>query len=471
MSIFKAGQIWLFEDFEKRRKQYDENKLLFKGDHYEVFAERQFSLEHLGDIKTDEDIKDIKAMTYVVTNYCGLLSKLAADMLFGENPTFITIGDISKADESIGELVINNNFYTLLYESALGNSHRGDSAIKVRWAKVPGLEERKALIEPQNPRYMFPIVDPGNKRYVKQWVLCWIVKSPEYEEKLLRVEVHERGMIYNYLYKIRNHIVQSEVSFSKYFPGLEIEEVQETGIDDFLVYHIPNMRDDEDFWGYSDYIDIKSLQDACNNRFSQIDSILDKHADPKMKGPAGALDADGKIDVNADYFPYSKESVEPGYITWEAKLESAFKEIDYILKMMFLVTETSPAAFGLENGGVSESGRALKYRLMRTLSKTARKKRYYDPAIKWALLTAQKVENEWGKGNYEPAEIEVEWRDGLPDDSLENAEEINLLESAGAISIEEKVRRANPDWSDEKIEEEVNKIRADRTQRDRNFTI
>jgi predicted transcriptional regulator len=46
----------------------------------------------------------------------------------------------------------------------------------------------------------------------------------------------------------------------------------------------------------------------------------------------------------------------------------------------------------------------------------------------------------------------------MPRDRMEDAEELERLIRAGVISLEEAVRRLNPDWDEEKISEEVAKI-------------
>ena len=62
---------------------------------------------------------------------------------------------------------------------------------------------------------------------------------------------------------------------------------------------------------------------------------------------------------------------------------------------LFLFSETSPSAYGLDKGGVAESGRALKFRLLRTIAKKHRKQLYYDDGLKELLTTAQ----EFAKAN------------------------------------------------------------------------
>lgn len=455
MSYLSKGDTWPpTDDDRKRLEKYKENKKLFRGRHDEIFKDVQRRLENA----------DQKAMTYLVANYCGLLSKLSADMLFGEQPKFKVNNE--DTDERLQEMITENKFYTGLYESALGNSYRGDSCYKVRYARKNKFsDERSIIIEPQNPNYFFVEQADDNIRQINRQIIGWDFMKDTTgdgieDTRYLKLEVHEPGSIYNFLYKISGYTVQEEVDLSILYP--ELDEMQETKVDDFIIAHIPNWRDDESFWGYSDYLDMKSLQDEANNRISQISRVLDKHADPKMKGPAEALDREGKIDVSGSrYFPYEKDGAEPGYITWEAKLEMAFKQIDYILKMMFLVTETSPDAFGLSEGSVADSGRALKYRLMRLLSKVARKKRYYDDAIKDILYKAQLMDIYHNNKKYDAERLSASWRDGIPDDPKEKAEETEILDRAKGISTEEKVRKNNPDKTEKWIQKEIARIESE----------
>ncbi|MET7574575.1 hypothetical protein ABZT04_39790 [Streptomyces sp. NPDC005492] len=55
--------------------------------------------------------------------------------------------------------------------------------------------------------------------------------------------------------------------------------------------------------------------------------------------------------------------------------------------------------------------------------------------------------------------LSVEFPDVVPPDPGETAQQLNLLNSAGAISTYEKVRRLKPDWRGEKVLEEVARIK------------
>lgn len=452
MSYLKVGDYFpKSEEDENRIKKYKENKLLFEGSHDEVFKNIQSKLE------TPDEV----AMTYLVANYCGLISKLSADMLFGENPV-IRIADNDPADDRLQELINKNKLLTNFYESGLGNSYRGDSCMRVRFGKKTKYStESEILIEHQNPQYYFVEQALDNIRQIDRQIIGWefyVEEEIGFKQKYLKMEIHEPGKIYNYLYKMSGNRVTAELDIGEMFEDLQEEE--DLLVDDFVIVHIPNWRTDDRLWGYSDYLDIRSLQDEANNRISQISRVLDKHADPKMRGPAEAMDDNNNVDVTGGkYFPYRVGEPIPEYLTWEAKLDASFKEIDLMLKMMFLVSETSPEAFGLSESGVQESGRALKYRLMRLLSKIKRKERYYDEGIKHLLYIAQLMDVAYIDGsNYEPERPGIEWRDGLPDDEVEKADITDKLNRARAISMEEKIRYNHPDWDDDKIQKEITRL-------------
>jgi hypothetical protein len=128
-------------------------------------------------------------------------------------------------------------------------------------------------------------------------------------------------------------------------------------------------------------------------------------------------------------------------MTWEGQLAAAYQQVDRLLDLMFITSETAPSAFGLDKFGIAESGRALRLRLLRTLAKINRKRLYYDAALKAALLTAQMLDVSLGSGKYEPAEPTIQWADGLPEDMVEMVEIESQRLAAGNTSMESSVRR------------------------------
>lgn len=124
--------------------------------------------------------------------------------------------------------------------------------------------------------------------------------------------------------------------------------------------------------------------------------------------------------------------------------------------------EISPTLTGLDKAGYPESGRALKYRLIRTLAKIGRKRIFYEEGIKKILNLAMQLENVLGINSYEIPKINIVWSDGLPDDySVKIVDEANRIAS-GTTSIKSAIKRID-NCSDEVAEAEYQKIMEEKT--------
>ncbi len=95
-----------------------------------------------------------------------------------------------------------------------------------------------------------------------------------------------------------------------------------------------------------------------------------------------------------------------------------------LLEQLFIAAQSSPTLFGLTKYGVAESGRALKYKLLRTLSLKHRKQMYWDNGLKALIESAIEFarNNQLTSDGLKPAETEVPtiyWQDGIIMDELE----------------------------------------------------
>ena len=169
----------------------------------------------------------------------------------------------------------------------------------------------------------------------------------------------------------------------------EIIEVP-TNIDRHLIIHIPNFRINTSPYGISDYHDVESIFEAINNRYTRIRATLDKHSDPILMLPEGILDDEGKVHkAGIGVIEVMKGDAPAQYLIWDAKMESAFQEIDKLVDSLYMVKDISPVIFGKETGTGSDSGIALKRKLMRTLAQKHRKELYYVKGIQEIIYTAQ----------------------------------------------------------------------------------
>ncbi len=435
-----------------RLEKYVHYDQLYEGEHFDAFA-----------IKTNgEFAKQYKKLRYIVANFGGLLSKVMADMLFGES---IAI-DLEEDDNQtfVDGLMHQNDFINQLYESALINSRRGDDVFKIRIGKRNPLDQYavpEIIIEQVGANIYFPAFDSKAARNVATQDIIATTFNQN-GKTYLHKETHQPGVIYHEIFQ---YDPQSKTLISTEDPlQFGYNPIEETRIKRSLVFHIPNYRDGK-YWGPSDYKDLESLFFALNNRLTKTDNILDKHSDPILAVPPGVIDEEGKVKKEAlGMFEVDNENPgfnKPEYIVWNANLESAFKEIDTIMDALFMFSETSPGLFGLDKGGMAESGRALKFKLLSTIRKRNRKISYYDMAIKQMLTVAQDLAIAWdiSVDGVKPKASEVptiKWGDGIINDQTEMVEVATQRIDNGTMSRKDAIiylDDVTPDKAEAKVKE------------------
>jgi hypothetical protein len=444
---------------DARITEYSIYEQLFQGDHFQAFS-----------IKSKDFKNDYARLRYVVCNFAGLVSKVIADMLFGEP---ITIKDKDNQDW-VDTLVFENNLHTLFYEHSVANSFFGDNLFKIR------VQDNKILIEDTPPMLYIPELAPGNTRAKPKAInLAWVHSIGD--TKYLVVERHEPPFVKTEAGQIldaKTGKVQSiDLKAFNELAGTSYEKEVDTKIKRFLIKHIPNPKPRGHF-GLSDYVDLKPLLFSLNNRMTKTDNILDKHSDPILAVPPGVLDEDGKVKKEAfNMFEVTEEGQKPEYIVWNANLDNAMKQIDKMVEFLFMFSETSPDALGLGKEGQAESGRALKMRLLRTIAKRNRKKLYYDASIKDLIFTAEllakannyKISDDINVSLKNPIPPEIIWQDGVANDEVERTDimvkkvESGLISEKRAIIELEGVKEDEADEIIKEISEEKKQKAADFT--------
>lgn len=278
------------------------------------------------------------------------------------------------------------------------------------------------------------------------------------------IEEHTTGLVTRALYKGTVTKLGQPITLDSYdaeqnTPGwFGLEEEYETGL------NVPTLvRWDNTPGGHSDIAGIEVLLDRLDEAESLLvdkgrKSVPVTFADQSLIDKAGGARFAGIVfgRGGGNLLPEAgggrmAETVQPGlqsaeHIAW----------IAHIRETALMMAGYSLASWGLDQGGSSDSGKALKLRQARTLLNRAGKVRLAKEAITNALAIAVA----WREGASEVAlyRPEVTLGDGLPVDTVEEAQEIQTLDSAKAISTEQKVRRLHPEWEDAVVAEEVGRI-------------
>lgn len=423
---------------ERRLGDYHYYMRLLMGEHFEAFNIR---------INDERYTREYSKLRYIMVNFAGLVSKIVADMLFSEPPKFKAPSGDKKDQEWLDALVSENKLNTQNYESAVNNSALGDALYKVRVGeRLKGDGKPTVIIEDTTPMIYFPEIDGFNVRAEPSVrTLAWTFYKGK--DKYLRKEIHTTGQIENQVWSMENNkvLVQQNISI---LGDPELKEFEDTLVDRPLVVHVPNWRTSTRYFGISDYRDLDKLFYAINNRFTKLDNILDKHGDPILAVPPGVLDEkgnvkkkDGRIIEVGD-----GEDGKPEYIVWDASLESAFKEIDKLVDVFFMVSEIAPDALGMGKGQ-ADTGRALKLKLLRTIAKVARKKLYYHDGLREVIYIAGMVAKEHNleidglTAPDKPFKPDIEWQDGIPIDTSEQADTEAVRLGAGNTSVKDSIMR------------------------------
>lgn len=442
ITFLREGEEWPHD--RERIRKYEDYRKLFIGSHEQIDGwKAAFNIIQRED----------KHLIHVLHDLPKAIPKLFADLLVGETPN---ITAENEEDQSwLDDFIERNKLYRLIHKGVHSQSYRGDAVLKL------SLVDGKAKLSLVPASYWFPIVDESDVTEFKGHVFAWVIRRGDVE--YLRAEIHLPGYVYQRAFNLVGGRIGSRVDVKSL--GIDLEEDMPTGIEEMLVAVVPNRELDDSTFGLSDYEGIDSLFQQLDMRLSQIAKILDKHSAPGMYGPA-IMNTDpetGEVQPHRTdaYIEIPDGGVTPGYLTWDANLDANWTYLEKILDAIFIATGTNRASFGLLDGTNALSGSALKKILMRTLQEVNNKRIKWDEALKYIIPLAGKLERANNVAAPEDLVLQIEWRDGLPNDPKEDAE-IEAIRTGGKAtsSVWSAIRRLDG-GTPKSIEEEIKQIEAE----------
>ncbi|MBA4542899.1 phage portal protein [Thermoactinomyces daqus] len=451
--LFDVGKQFPDDASLRRLSRYIRGKYYFEGRQAEL-------VERATSILKDTPHADKLAKLYIACNLVQALTTKPADLMFGEPPTYLSgESDGSPEQERLEYLIEENDLNKVGYDLVVGSGIRGDGWLKVYYGYREDYSELLAtglikdlseigiqpevIIEPIPANLVFPEVSEKDRKKYKAVNICYVsyVDEVKKETPYLNVERHIPGFIFYEKYRLEEKDV-----FDQFGANIQLyrivervstgrsSDVQETGLNHIPIIHAPYLSVDDDWQGRNNIEPIESLITAIEDRLVQIDYVLWKHADPTLYGPP--INHDDDIRMGGRYMKINPGDVVPGVIQFDSRLDSAFRELDRLIGMVFAISETPQWIFGstiteIDNGGTGTShtdGAAIKARFMPILSKVKRIRVNIDKAIRDALWTAMQMERyvrekfETDIPEYEPVYPKIVWKDGLPQNELEEAQ-------------------------------------------------
>lgn len=441
LNFLNEGQIWIPKCEKERINKYIEHKALFKGKHDEVYKEQFKRIERV--INNFGEVVSYP----VIVNYQKLITLKLIDLLFGEEPEITTSDESTK--ETIDLIKEKSDLMNICYMVGIDVSRYGDGLFYV-YADAEG-----GKIGFTQPEFWYPIVNPINTQEITNHVIAYTQEIDEDNKKLI-AHIHYKGYIEQCEYELHcgiNDIIGRKLS----------SNIVATGLDDFAIVQVSNVKSTDCIFGHDDYTDIDSIVSEILVRIGQISRILDKHASPSVQGPSSAIEKDpvsGEWTLKmGNYFPRnSSDDPQVSYVTWDGALDAAFKELEDLKDTLYTVSETGATLLGqTDKAGAASSGTALRLKMASPLAKVRRLKMRFDASIKKALYLCSEL---GGKGivNLKDTAINIHWQDGIQDDPLEEAQLVASLTQNKAVMSQLTAIKIVQDLDDEGAEEELERI-------------
>lgn len=428
-----------------RITRYKQNARLFDGDHFADPAFRSRSPLDVADKSVNLYLECAKRISRVVDNfndiisfpvllnYQRLITLKTADLVCGEYPSIS--GVTYKENAAIKDVRDVTDFDSKLYATVIDISRYGDAI----WRMYKN-EDGRMDFTCWDPCEWYPVVAQDGTNRVKYHCLCWLVNinedqlNPQYE---LHVQIHGTGKDLAGKYEFRRYAMSTD--------GGQIARLVETkmvptGLDRCAVFNLRSFVTSDGVYGYDDYMPLDSLLSEIMVRVGQISCILDKHADPSITGPVSMLEMDpqtGEYHLKTGrFYGVATGDEQPRYMTWDGQLSSAFSQLEFLIKQLYILSEMGAALLGYDDGGTAISGTAFRYRMANPLARVRRIANSLSVPVRKlfsSLSVTAEVDEQDGDSQQEELQlpipyrrISVFWSDGLPDDPRENAEVAKL---------------------------------------------
>lgn len=371
----------------------------------------------------------------VLLNYQRFMSLKMADLVAGEHP--LITGKDAAENAKIKWILDNTNFYEKLYSIVIDMSRFGDCPIRIY--KNPATDFYDFTLW-EAPMWQ-PIVSKDGTNTITHHVLSWVEnKNPDTDapDYYLHFQIYEVA---------QPNAIEERVYYCGSNLGVIGQPVAEqtrrvtTGFEQCPVFSLRAFAVSGTVYGYDDYVPLDAIMTEIIARVSQISAILDKHADPSMTGPVSMLRKDtktGEYYLEASkFYGINEGDTPPQYLTWDGQLEAAFKQLEFLINQLYILSEMGAAL----TGGIGEnsnavSGTAMRFKLVNPLAKARRVSNSLTLPIRKLLSVLGSNMPEIDEETAEPGNgpdtplpfghISIDWQDGLPNDPREQIEMCKL---------------------------------------------
>lgn len=400
------------------------------------------------------------------------ISQLASDYLFGEETKFLIKGDGDAAAQA-QQIALNNmldfaNIDSLLTESGEIASASGGIIFKVI---VDGeLSNRPiiVLVKPDDAIVTFKHGIVTNIRYTHKLEklvgdrYLWLIEDYNNRGEIVSM-IHE-GTANGNMTKERPELLER----------YEIEPVFVTGYSGVASVYIPNRRPNRKFlasgFGASDYQGVRQMFDSLDETYtSWINDI--RLAKGRLHIPETFIDYDEKgnsaFDMDNDIYRKLSGAAAMGdngsekfaITQFAIRSDEFYKACIFIVQQIITTIGYSTQSFGITSE-TSQTATESNNRERKSYLTTSKKRRHFERGLKQLVDIMRATANEhFAAGFDESLPVTIDFGDAVESDVSQLATVIDMLFRAQSASIETRVRYFNPQWTDEEVMKEVDKIR------------
>lgn len=426
------------------------------------------------------------------------VATMSSDMLWAEPPTFTAAIDDDKGKRSPAEdqtqsrldvIMNSSDAHEMLNESGELTSALGGTFLACEW-NIAAREH--VYVRAYDADTAVPEFSAGRLTAVTFWTSHWDADGQLYRH----LERHEVGAVIHALYKgeegeIGERVPLDTLDATKWLlePAngkivAPAEVILQTGIRRLTVTYQPNVRKNREWrkaggslamLGRSDFAGIEPELNALDEAWSSWMRDL-KVARARLFVDETALKNRGR--GQGAYFEEEQEV----YTTLRSLAANDTKQIEAqqfeirvdeherttaaLVRVILRNAGLGSRDYEEQAGQVTATGELRRDKREETTRD--KKKRYAAAATSYIASVALELDGILfpGKGGRPGIEVAAEFPSESQVDDEKEARVIGLLNAAGAISLETKVRRANPEWDDGRIGEEVSALLKERALRD-----
>lgn len=294
-----------------------------------------------------------------------------------------------------------------------------------------------------------------------------ITRKPDPSDKIVYrlFEEHTTGWVKRNLYKGTDGELGKPVALSAIPEFAELPVEQATGLDKPTLIPWENIPGHE-----SDLFGLGGLFDTLNEAESLLLGRARK-SQPQTFVDASILDETGKLDLEGYHIvgrsrmrlPIGDAGETIKTVDPKVELTEHISYNNHLTQLLVTCAGYAPLTWGIEGQTASVqravSGYAMKLSQLRTLLNRSQKEHMALEGIGWAIATALAMADD----SHEVAARlpSIQLGDGVPDDALDGAQQVQFLRQAVAASTDTLVKIVHATWSQSEVDEEVQRIEAE----------